>query len=299
MTGPKFVGSTKKLQRQPTGCVSLDLALRGGLILGSIYELYGFTHVGKSSLAYFLAAAVRPDGKILLADFEHFDPDYVLSCVSAANFEGEVVEADIADGETALEHIRAALKDPEYQAAILDSVGALIPRAELEGKITDANMGLRARRMSTALRHALYGLRRNPAILILINHLHPIVALGQGFTTSGGVAIHNNAHVRIRLKTNKADERYYIVGGKVDKLRYGGKGGEFQIVLLPGVGIHKGLTAVVDAIALGAATKDRVVKIGDKSYGYFSKLVDAAYAGETEVFDEFERELRSALEQSG
>jgi len=267
--------------------------------LRSIYELYGFTHVGKSSLAYFLAASVRPDGKILLADFEHFDPDYVLSCTSQAGFRGEVVEANVDYGEAALENIRAALKDPKYQAAILDSVGALIPRAELEGKIADANMGLRARRMSAALRHALYGLRRNPAILILINHLHPIVKLGQGFTTTGGVAIHNNAHIRIRLKTDDAKERYLVIGGKVDKHRYGGKGGVFQFVLLPGVGIHKGLTAVVDAIALGAATKDRVVKIGDKSYGYFSKLVDAAYAGETEVFDEFERELRSALEQSG
>lgn len=298
MSGPKFVGEAVSPIWKPTSCYTLDQALRGGLIVPAIYELYGFTHVGKSTFAYFLASKVREDGKILLADFELFDPEYVLHCLSAAGFAGELVEADTSSGEAALEHIRRALKEPEYQAAILDSVGALITEAELSGKITDANMGLRARRMSVMIRHTLYGLRRNPAILILINHLHPIVSFGQGYSTTGGVAIHNSAHVRLRLKVEEAKDGYSIVVGQVDKLRYGGKGGRFYFVTLPGKGVHTGLTAVVDAIKVGAAEKDRVIKIGDKSYGYFSKLVDAAYAGESGVFDEFEADFRAVLERS-
>ena len=133
----------KEIVRVSTGLHSLDHSLHGGLILGSIYEIYGYTHVGKSSLSYFLAGKVRPKGKILLADFEHFDPNYMESCLRMSGFDGKIREADYEYGEKALESIRDALLDTDFQAAILDSVGALVTKAELDGELTDANMGLK------------------------------------------------------------------------------------------------------------------------------------------------------------
>lgn len=291
----KFESEPKTIQKVPTGLFSFDQALLGGLPTSSIYEIYGYTHVGKSSLVYYLAGKVRPDGKILLADFEHFDPHYILSAMGQAGFDGTIVEAATDNGEVAVANIRDALLNEEYQAAILDSVGALVPVRELEGEVTDANMGVRARLMAKAMRYALYGLKRNPACLFLINHLHPIISLGRGATTSGGVAIHNNSHVRIRLSTEKKEEDYSIVQGKVDKLRYGGAGRTFKVVLLPEIGVHPGLTAVQDCKWYGLLDEGRTIKLNGNSFGYFTQLVEKARDGE-EIFDPFHEALNDYLE---
>lgn len=292
---PKFEGAPVNINLVPTGLKSVDMALRGGMPTGSIYEVYGFTHVGKSSFVYFLAGKVRKEDKIMLADFEHFDPEYVLSSLTMAGFDGTVVEADTETGETAVADIRDSLRDPEYQSAILDSVGALVPEKELKGEVTDANMGLRARLMSRTMRYALYGLKRNPACFFIVNHLHPIIALGRGATTSGGVAIHNNSHVRMRLSTEKQDEGYNIVQGRVDKLRYGGKGGNFKFVVLPGIGVHPGLTAVNDCKWYDLLDGGRTIKLDGKSYGYFSQLVKKARAGEQEIWAPFRKKLNDNI----
>lgn len=270
-----------------TKLFSLNKALRGGLWHRSSYELYGYTHVGKSSLAYYLAGRVRPDGDIHLADYEGYDPIYLESSLKMAEFNGKVIEADTTTGESGLTALKDALLDPNTQAIVLDSVGALIPRAEIEGEISDANMGLKARLMSRAMRLLMYGLKRNPACAFLVNHLHPIMSLGKGATTTGGVAIHNLSAVRIKLYPEKIEDDYFIVQGRIEKLRWGGKGGAFKFVLLPGIGIHPGLSAVIDCGWYEIATIDRIVKLNDKSYGYFSKMVEKVRDGDVEITQPF------------
>jgi RecA/RadA recombinase len=285
--GIEVIGDVTSTEYVRTGLASFDRALHGGLWLRSAYEIYGYTHVGKSTFAYFLAGKVRPGGLIAVADFEGFDINYMLRNLAAAEWSGKVDVVDVLDGETALTALRDRLIQPETQAAILDSVGALVPMTEMKEKISAANMGLKARLMAKGMRYIVHALRRNPACFFAINHLHPILSIGQGATTSGGVTIHNLSAVRLRLHPEKIDERYSVVQGKVDKLRYGGKGRHFKFVILPGVGVHTGLTAVMDCVWAGRATDDRIVKLDGKSFGYFKALVDKAYEGDNEVFEPF------------
>lgn len=289
----------RKIVRQPTGLASFDRSLFGGLILKSIYEIYGYTHVGKSTLSYFLAGSVRPTGKLMLADFEHYDPAYVESALRLSGFDGTVHEPRQEYGEQALEDIRSSLLDEAYSGAILDSVGALVTKAELEGELTDANMGLKARRLAPFMRQMLYALKRNPdACLFIINHLHAIMKLGNASTTHGGVAIHNNAHVRIRLSTEKVADEYQIVNGRIDKNRYGGKGADkrpFKFVLVPNVGVHPGLTAVQDCKWFGLNESATRIRINDTDYGYFKNLAGRVQSGEEIDFEPFHETLRHYL----
>lgn len=291
----------KEIRRVATGLHSFDHSLYGGLILGSIYEIYGYTHVGKSSLSYFLAGSVRSEGEILLADFEHFDPEYVESCLRLSGFGGTVREAEQDWGEKALEDIRNSLLEAGTTSAILDSVGALVTKAEMEGELTDANMALKARRFAPWMRQCLFALKRNPdACLFIINHLHQIMTLGRAATTHGGVAIHNNSHVRLRLSVEKQDDEYSIVTGRVDKLRYGGKGKKgrpFKFVLVPGVGVHPGLSAVNDAKWYGLLDDSTRIKLSGKDYGFFKTMAAEVQDGKSDekIYEPFSERVRDHL----
>lgn len=294
--GIVFTGAARQRYVIPSGGISLDLALKGGIPCPAIIEIYGFTHVGKSTLGYYLMGRSRPAGKVGLADFEHYDEDYLARCLVTAGFSGEVHRLDVSSGETAVTEIRNCLRNPDYQAAMLDSVGSLVLEQEtLEDVTLQEQLGRRAKLMAKCMRLSLHSLQRNPALLIMINHLHPLIGFGKGTTTSGGVAIHNSALVRIRLKQETQNKDYLVVQGKVDKLRQGGSGGFFKFVIIPGRGIHLGLTLVEDALWLGAASKDRIIKVGDRSFGYMKNLVDAALDGNEEIFEDFRGALGNVL----
>jgi len=291
--GIKYEGEERERFIIPTGCFSVDNALHGGLHIPAGYEIYGFTHVGKSTLCYDWAGLVRPDGKIALADYEHYDQTYLDGCLRHAGFSGTVNRLPINTGEEVMTDIRDYLLDTDYQAAILDSVGALVPRVEIEEPVTPQGYGTqKAKLMAQAMRLVMYALLRNPAAFFATNHLHKIISkFGQGATTTGGVAIHNMSAIRVRLSTEKTADNYVIALGKVDKHRWGGKGGSFKLVIIPGYGIHRGLTAIVDAVWYELAEEDRVVKLGGKSFGYMKKLVERAIEGEVEIFEPFKEAL--------
>ena len=276
-----------------SGIYTLDRALNGGMPLRSIYEIYGYTNSCKSTLGYHLAGVAARAKCTLIADFEHFDPNYLEAAIRNAGGSGPIEMADTDDGESAVGDIRDALKDTTFGSVMLDSVGALIPKVELEGKVTDANMGVKPRLMAKMMRYALYGLKRNnECIFLIINHLHPIMSLGSGAaSTSGGVAIHNNSHVRLKLKAFEKEIEYRITEGKVDKCRDGGEGGTFRVASVTGLGIHLGLTAVVECQWLGLVDEGRTVKLDGKSYGYLKNLVTEAASGNDEVFQPFRNKL--------
>jgi RecA/RadA recombinase len=284
-----FEGDIKQLEKLETGLFSFDTASKGGLRKGSIYEIYGYTHVGKSSLSYYLAGKVAGERKIALADFEGFDPDYIGRSLKTAGFGGTVNVLSTLDGETALTGIRDCLLDEAYGAAILDTVGALSSRLELEAEEVnlEERIGIKAKLMAKGMRTALYALKRNDACYFVLNHLHPIITMGRGATTSGGVSIHNSAAGRIRLYVEKQHEYYQIVQGKFDKHRYGGKGTMFKFVIVPDRGVHLGMTALVDAIWYGLADESRTVKIGDNSFGYMKNIAEEARNGNDKFFEPF------------
>lgn len=297
---PEFKGKTKPITRRSTGLHSLDRALLGGMPLMSNYEIYGFTHVGKSSLAYYLSGRVREDGKIMLADFEHFDPEYVLSSTGMAGFDGEIHETNTDYGEAAVEDLKNALLDEEYQAGILDSIGALMPKKEIEGEVTDANMGLKPRLVAKMMRLTLYCFKRNPeSAFFMINHLHPIMSLQNAHTTSGGVAVHNNTHVRLRLSRLKDDEYYHIVQGRVDKLRYGGRGDKrgFHFVILPEVGVHPGLSMIEDCKWYGLLDSGNRIKMDGENYGFFKSIARKELDGDIEpdFYEPFKEKLNDEM----
>jgi len=283
-----FEGEERKRFVVPTGCFSVDIALHGGLHIPAGYEIYGFTHVGKSTLCYDWAGLTRPKGKIALADYEHYDQSYLAGCLKHVGFSGTVNRLPIGTGEEVMTCIRDCLLDPEYQSAILDSVGALVPRIEIEEPVAPQGYGTqKAKLMAQAMRLVMYALLRNPATFFATNHLHKIIGIGRGTTTTGGVAIHNLSAIRIRLGTEKVGDNYVIAQGRVDKHRWGGKGGAFKLVIIPGYGIHRGLTAVVDAIWYELAEEDRTVQMNGKKYGYMKTLARKAINGEVKIFEPF------------
>lgn len=299
MNAITFSGEERPRYRVSTQLPTLDLALRGGLSLPSMIELYGFTFVGKSTLSYYLSGCVRPAGFIALADFEHFNESYLASNLATAGFAGTVHRVNIDSGEKALTEIRDCLLNPDYQAAILDSVGTLVLEQEIAEEVTlQAAVGRKAALMARGTRLALYALKRNPALFVVINQLHHKInfGFGGGLTTTGGVAIQNAAMVRIRLKKEPQEyDDYVVVNGAIDKLREGGAGGFFKFVIVPNYGVHKELTYLEDALYLGIARQDRTIKLGDKSYGYKKTLVANALAGDVEALDDFRIAINDAL----
>lgn len=306
----KIMGSYPKLTRFESGLYSLDSALRStsgelGLPLRSIYEIYGWPGVGKSSLSYYLAGrtanAINPGSRIDLCDLEILDPDYVISSLERAEFNGTLnflgrtdTKGKKRSHEDMIQELASNLGLDEVSCGILDSIGAIVPIAEVEGDIGEANMGKRAKMVAQMTRRAILNLRDLviPKNLYIVNHVASIIG-GRGHTTLGGEAPKFLGAMRIMIMqdeviTNSNDEVIAFVSrGQVEKLRYGARGRTFKFVVIPGYGVSRELTALIDCVELGLATRKAVVKLGDTSMGYLSKLVDSAKSGYEKTFAPF------------
>lgn len=277
-------GVDADIQRVSTGLYSLDMALGGGLPLRSFMEISGYEGSGKSSLSYYLLGAVSsPKSGIAIGDNEGLDPNYAARSAGRAGWSGtlKVVpyvnrKFEPTSEEEMLDILANYIVDPSVRSLLLDSIGGISPTGEEEGSVADANMGKRAQITGRFLRKAVHRLRHTPEpkVLIATNHIHQIIG-GQGTMTSGGKAVHYLASTRIRLQADK-DDGFWVVKGKIVKRRYHGfKPIEnFQVVLIPGEGIHKGLSAVQDCLMFGLAVLDRTIRLGGVSYGYFKNMVE-------------------------
>jgi recombination protein RecA len=306
----KVMGDYPKISRFESGLFSLDSALRStsgelGLPLRSIYEIYGFPGVGKSSLSYYLAgktaSVIKSDSRIELCDLEILDPDYVLASLEHAGFEGTINFMGRRDAkgkkrshEEMVQELASNLELDAVSVAVLDSIGAIVPIAEVEGEIGEANMGKRAKLVAQMTRRAILNLRDLliPKNMYIVNHVASIIG-GRGFTTPGGEAPKFLGAIRLMISqdeviTNSKDEMIAFVSkGRVDKLRYGSRGRLFKFVVIPGYGVSKELTALIDCVDLGLATRKSVVKIGETSMGHLSKLVESAQTGYSKTFQPF------------
>lgn len=290
----ELIGETEKVTRVKTGWWSFDHAFvnRAGEIgfpVKALCELYGPTGSGKSTTVYSVSGKIASTlgGSIVLADLETFDPEYATTVWVNSGFSGKVKLAEgKTDGEV-LDDLVDALRKEDYTIGMLDSVGAISPIGEADGKLGEANMGQRARLMAQFCRKVVHvgRKREKPCVVFATNHVHAVIG-GRGTTTSGGEVLHYMATVRIRISNKETfDDGSYIVGGKVDKNRFGYKGRNFSLFVLAGMGVHTGLTALHDCILLGLASCERTVKMDGKSYGYMNNILKGAE--DAEIFAPF------------
>jgi recombination protein RecA len=186
----------------PTGAIALDVALGvGGLPRGRVIEIYGPESSGKTTVAlHAVANAQRAGGLAAFIDAEHaLDPDYAKALgVDTENL--YIAQPD--NGEQALEIADTLIRSGALDVIVIDSVAALVPRAEIEGEMGDSHVGLQARLMSQALRKITGALSQSKTTAIFINQLREKVGVmfGSPETTTGGRALKFYASVRLDVR---------------------------------------------------------------------------------------------------
>ncbi len=186
----------------PTGSLSLDLALGiGGVPKGRIVEIYGPESSGKTTIAlHVVAEAQKAGGEAAFIDVEHaLDPVYAQAL--GINIDSLLVSQP-DNGEDALEIAEALVRSGAIDVVVIDSVAALVPRAEIEGSMGDSHVGLQARLMSQALRKLAGVISRSNCVVIFINQLREKIGVfyGNPETTTGGKALKYYASVRIDIR---------------------------------------------------------------------------------------------------
>jgi len=186
----------------PTGSLALDIALGvGGIPRGRVTEIYGAEASGKTTLAqHIVAEAQKQGGVAAFIDMEHaLDPSYAARCgVDVDNL--YIAQPDT--GEQALEIAETLVRSGAVDVVVIDSVAALVPRAEIEGEMGDAHMGLQARLMSQALRKLSGAIQQSRTALIFTNQLRMRIGVmfGNPETTSGGRALRFYASLRLDMR---------------------------------------------------------------------------------------------------
>jgi len=186
----------------PTGSVALDIALGvGGLPRGRVAEIYGPEGSGKTTLGqHIIAQAQKMGGRAAYIDVEHaLDPAYARTC--GVNLD-DLYVAQPDTGEEALEIAETLVRSGAIDVIVVDSVAALVPRAEIEGDMGDAHVGAQARLMSQALRKLTGAIGRSGTVVIFINQLREKVGVvfGNPEITPGGRALKFYSSVRLDLR---------------------------------------------------------------------------------------------------
>ncbi|MGJ3251616.1 MAG: recombinase RecA [Elainellaceae cyanobacterium] len=208
-----------RVETVPTGALTLDLALGGGLPKGRVVELYGPESSGKTTVALHAIAEVQKNGGIAaFVDAEHaLDPIYA----GALGVDIDNLLISQPDtGEMALEIVDALIRSSAIDIIVIDSVAALTPRAEIEGEMGDAHVGLQARLMSQALRKITGNIGKSTCTVLFLNQLRQKIGISYGNpeTTTGGNALKFYASVRLdirRIQTLKKGTEEYGIRAKV------------------------------------------------------------------------------------
>ncbi len=209
-----------KVETIPSGALTLDVALGGGLPKGRIIEIYGPESSGKTTLAlHAIAETQKAGGVAAFVDAEHaLDPTY--SAALGVDIENLLV-AQPDNGESALEIVDQLVRSAAVDLVVVDSVAALVPRAEIEGEMGDMQVGLQARLMSKALRKIAGNIGKSGSTVIFLNQLRQKIGVSYGNpeVTTGGTALKFYCSVRLdirRIQTlKKGSEGEYGIRAKV------------------------------------------------------------------------------------
>lgn len=302
------LGDAKKIQIEtiPTGSLSLDLALGGGIPKGRIVEIYGPESSGKTTLSlHIVGEAQKQGGQAAFIDAEHaMDPLYAAKIgVDTTN----LLVSQPDSGEQALEIVETLVRSNALDIIVVDSVAALTPRAEIEGDMGDAHMGLQARLMSQALRKLTAAVSKSNTTVIFINQLRMKIGVmfGNPETTTGGQALKFYSSIRMDIRNiGKIDhgigDQKEIVGNRVrvkvvkNKIAPPFKMAEFDIMY------NKGISRIGDLIDL--ATKYEIArKAGaffsykDLKLGQGRENVKTFLAKNSKVANQIEKDVREQI----
>jgi recombination protein RecA len=287
----------------PTGSVALDLALGvGGVPRGRITEIFGPESSGKTTLCYHIAAsAQRTGGIVAFIDAEHaLDPTYARNV--GVNVD-ELLVSQPDTGEQALEIAETLIRSNGVDVVIIDSVAALVPRAEIEGEMGDSFVGLQARLMSQALRKLTGAINRSNTALVFTNQLREKIGVmfGNPETTPGGRALKFYASIRMdirRIETLKngtdaigSRTRVKVVKNKVaSPFRLA----EFDIMYNEGISREGGLLDV--GIAAGILSKTGAwFNYGETRLGQGRENARDFLKAHPELADKIDSEIRGKV----
>ena len=292
--------SQMRVETVPTGSLSLDIALgQGGLPKGRIIEIYGPESSGKTTVALHAVAEVQKAGGI--AGF--IDAEHALDPVYAKNIGVDIDNLYISqpdNGEQALEITETMVRSGAVDIVIVDSVAALVPKAEIDGDMGDSHVGLQARLMSQALRKLTAVISKSNCIVIFINQLREKVGImfGNPETTTGGRALKFYSSVRLDVRRIEAiKQQGEVIGNrtriKVVKNKIAPPFREAEFDIMFGQGISK------EGDILDIASDLDIVNKSGAWYAYKSEKIGQgrenakAYLKEhPEVCDEIEGQVR-------
>lgn len=295
-----------RVETVPSGALTLDVAMGGGFPKGRIVEIYGPESSGKTTVALHAIAEVQKAGGVAaFVDAEHaLDPNY--SAVLGVDIENLLV-AQPDNGETALEIVDQLVRSAAVDIVVVDSVAALVPRAEIEGEMGDTQVGLQARLMSKALRKIAGNIGRTGCIVIFLNQLRQKIGItyGNPEVTTGGTALKFYASVRLDIRRSqtlkKGNEGEYGIRAKVkiakNKIAPPFRVAEFDIIFGQGISrmgcmldLAEQSNVVVKKGAWYSYNGENIAQGRDNAVKYFEERPDLAA--------DVERQVREKLDLS-
>ena len=299
--------SQMKVETVPTGSISLDIALgQGGLPKGRIIEIYGPESSGKTTVALHAVSEVQKQGGI--AGF--IDAEHALDPVYAKNIGVDIDNLYISqpdNGEQALEIAETMVRSNAVDIVIVDSVAALVPKAEIDGDMGDSHVGLQARLMSQALRKLTAVIAKSNCIVIFINQLREKVGVmfGNPETTTGGRALKFYSSVRLDVRRIESlKQQGEVIGNRTrikvvkNKIAPPFKEAEFDIMF--GKGISK------EGDILDIASDIDIINKSGAWYAYNGEKIGQGrenakkYLAENkELYNEIEKKVRDHFNLDG